>query len=181
VQRKLVEHEEDLPQPLLGSYLAAPEHDWALAEVLTRSNDPDFVFYRRRKTDSAATVLAPNAPELQGVLPTLPLVWSPQRDATFISGHFTIPAALRGKMLRLELQSASHTVEPLSIDAILMAGGRERARYWLRPIFYSTGGEEFLTVSVPADADECRYEIRVERLAKEARVTDFRIVVDPGK
>jgi hypothetical protein len=164
---------------VLGTYFEAPERDWRLAEVLAKGNDPDLVFYQRRRPGSPAPItLRADSPEFAGLFPALPATWSSVADKRSISTSWPVPAILRGRRVALEFTAASATVEPLTVRLQFMAGGRRVEELLLKPILYAGGGRDFFALAIPANAETCLVELRVAGKTRSVELTAFRAVFD---
>jgi len=166
-------------QPPLGSYLDHPEQNWQLARVLAKDDTPDVVLYRRRRPDTPPPLIFEAAsPELQGLLPKLPYDWKPGDTKEVVESDWRIPAVLRGKLVRIEMQGTSDERMALAVHAAFRVGGRLQPPYHLKPYFYKEGGKEFVAIPVPADAESCHFAVRFDKATEWIRITDFRIIAD---
>ena len=178
-ERKSVEQHQPEQQPPLGSYLETPERDWRLAAIIIRNLEPELVLYRRREPGSPPSqAFSEDSPEFRELIPRLPLSWNSRQDERKIVRKWRVPPGFRGKLVRLEFELASPTIEPLNVTLEFTAGSRSRAEYLLKPILYASGGKEFFPLAIPSDADECVIDVRFTGSAKAVDVTGFRAVLD---
>jgi len=178
-ERKNMERTGSGLQPALGSYFDAPAQSWMLTDIFAKGSDCDLVFYRRRPADaSPPQVLTPDSPEIRALFPPLPAMWDPQRHPRTLKVQWKVPASLRGKLLNIEFNGASTTVEPFIAKFQFDAGERRVESFLLKPILYAGGGKEFLALPIPADAETCRIEIRFSAKSKDVQLTAFRAVFD---
>ena len=180
--RKRMERDKELQQPAMGSYLANPDEHWALAKLLVKGDGPDLAFYRKRTPEMPVPVpLAADAPEFAGLLPTLPATWEP--DPANPRGRsvrlaWTIPASLRGKVIRLDVTDFSHEVETVSVFLRYDPLGPSTARgLLLKPYSYSQPGHDFFLVPIPAESQHCHVQLRFSRSGKPATLQDFKAFV----
>lgn len=176
--RKKLERKELPEQPALGSYLDTPEKEWQLSGLFAKSDNPDLIFYRRRTPESPAPViLEASAPEWQPILPALPATW--EGGSREIPATWSVPASLRGKFVRFELQAGSEQVEALAINLQFKSGKKWREEYLLKPYLYPQGGKEFFALPIPADVDGCDIELRFSKNAKRVTFTSLRAIAEP--
>lgn len=179
MERKDVERDQPRDQPDLGSYIADPERDWILTNVISKDDEPAFVFYRRRTADGPAHhVLLADGSELRSLIPALPATWKASQHPRIIENEWSVPPALRGKLVNLELEAASAGVEPIMIKVRFRGKGGRSTLFELRPILYLAGGEDHFALAIPDDAEKCVVETKFTRKTDEAVLTGFRLVYD---
>ena len=179
--RKALEKRRIEKQPPLGSYFNTPERDWVLTRVFAKADTPDLIFYRRRTPESPpAQVFGPDAAEWQNKIPPLPARLTPAHGT--VQSEWKIPGAFKGRLIRVEFETASPQVEALTIRLrFLTANGRkETTEYLLKPYLYPGGGKEFFALAIPADAEACRVQLKLGKGAKELVFSGFRAVVENG-
>lgn len=166
-------------QPELATYFEHPEKEWQLAKVLAKDDTPDVVLYQRRRADGPQpTILTAESPELKGLPPALPAEWKKETGKNSYELDWKLPSVLRGKLIRVEMESASDYREAFTVQTSFVVGGKAQPPYNLKPYFFKEGGKEFVALPVPADADSCHFRLAFDKRAKWARVTSFRIVAD---
>ena len=174
--RKQLEKKKLKQQLALGSYFATPERDWRMTRALAKGDTPDLIFHHRRTPDSAPPqTLDAQAPEFAGLIPALPAEFS----AKSVEPVWQVPASLRGKLVRFDIDAASEQVEALTIRLRFSAGGKQTVEYLLKPYLYPGGGREFFAMQIPADADSCAVQLKLGKGAKRVQFTGFRAVVEP--
>jgi hypothetical protein len=175
---------EIVSQPALGSYFDEPEKDWRLAALFAKGDTPDLVFHQRRAGGSPpARVLSRDAAEWQQLIPPLPADWTPAAGKSAIQREWSVPADLRGRLVRFDFDAASPQVEACTIRLrfTASAGRKLRAEYLLKPYLWSGGGREFFALPIPTDADACQVQLRFAKSAKRVEFTSFRAVVEPTR
>ena len=177
---KAITNDEVRKQPALASYFDSPEREWQLVQVLARGDSPDVVMYRKRKPGMPAPlILSSNAPELSGLFPPLPYSWKRGDTKDTVDVRWPIPATLRGKLARIEMQGASDEREAFTVYVAFVFGKRvQQPAYNLKPYFYKDGGREFAALEIPPDADACQIRVKFDKGAKWARVDEVRIIAD---
>jgi hypothetical protein len=108
----------------------------------------------------------------------LPARWSAQEQKRIVAVHWSVPPALRGKLVSLEFEAASAGVEPMSVKFRFRGKAGRLEEYELRPILYADGGEDHFALPIPAEAEQCTVETRFIRKTDEVRLTGFRAVYD---
>ena len=176
--RKKLEKKELPEQPPLASYFDAPERDWMMTRLLAKADNPDLVFYRRRTPESPpAKVLTSAAAELGGIVPPLPATWT-RSAPSVLAAKWQVPAALRGKLMRLEIEAGSAQVEAFVIRLKFKSSRGPAAEYLLKPYLHPEGGKEFFALPLPADAEMCEVQLKFARNARAVEFTGFRAIVD---
>jgi hypothetical protein len=166
-------------QPPLASYFAHPDREWQLARVLAKDDTPDVVLYRRRKPGmKPPLIVEATAPELKGLLPSLPYEWKKGATKDTVELDWPLPPALRGKLIRVEMEAASEHREAFAVQTSFIIGGKAQPPYNLKPYFFPEGGLEFVALPVPANAEACHFRVRFEKGAKSARISSFRIIAE---
>ncbi len=166
-------------QPPLAPWFDTPERDWQLVNIFARGDTPDIVLYHRREaTTPPALVLTSESPEFKGMIPPLPHEWKKGQTADVLNLESPLPATLRGKLIRVEMEAASDAREAFVVQVAFKVAGKFESPYMMKPYFYAEGGKEFVCLPVPADADACRIRMRFHKSAKQVRVTSFRIVAE---
>jgi hypothetical protein len=173
--RKRLEKQRVLTQPPLPSYFDAPEHNWVLAQVIAKGDAPDLVFYRRRApSDPPAVLLGATAAEWQGLIPSLPITWKPQKKKRY-QVPWTVPKAWLGKPVELVLRARSAQVEPFTIEFTFTSanGKTEYAEYELKPYLFPEEGKNFFAFVIPATAEKCVVTVIFDRKAAAVEFLDF--------
>lgn len=176
--RKALEKKKVVATPALASYFAEPLTDWATTRLIVRGDTPDLVFRTRRTpADSPPTAIEATSPEFASLLPGLPIDW---QHGQKIPGPISwpIPASLRGKFVRLEIEAAAPSVEALTVHLDFLDGKKPHAELLLKPYFHPEPHSEFFDLSIPANATTCVIELRLAKSTKRIRVTGFRALVE---
>jgi hypothetical protein len=178
-QRKDVERSPGKAQPTLASYLVHPEQDWVLSDVVAKGEEPELIFYRRRPVGAPGPhVLTAASPELAPLLPALPTVWHPSAAKESRDLNWSIPPEMRGKLVRLEADGASQSVEPFNTKLRFRSGSRKGPDYLFKPIFHASGGQDFLVLEIPPSADRCEVKLVANGHPKEVTLRSVRVVYD---
>jgi hypothetical protein len=178
-QRKDVERSPGKAQPALASYVSHPEQEWLLSDVVSKGAEPELVFYRRRPAGTpAAHVLTGTSPELAPMLPKLPATWTPGTAKESHVLNWPIPPEMRGKLVRLEAEGASSSVEPFNLKLRFHTRSRRDSDYLFKPIFHSSGGEDFLVLPIPPEADRCEIKLVANGHPKAVTLRSVRLVFD---
>lgn len=178
--RKQLERGALPKQPRLASFFDTPERDWVLARLLAKGDTPDLIFYRRRTAISPPpTILTASSPEFANLLPAFPAIWSPQLKSA-VNADWPVPPALRGKLVRIEIEAASTQVEPFAARLRFQRNRKVIAEFLLKPYLHAEGGKEFFVLPIPADAEKCFVQLRLTRQSGAVNFTGFRAVVEPG-
>ena len=176
-------------QPKLAPWFDAPETDWKLARVLVNADNPDVVLYTRRlPATPPPLILTQDSPELKGLLPPLPYSWK-KGDADAkgaiedfrnapVEFDWPLPTALRGKLIRLEIQGDSNCREPFTIRVSFGTGKKFDPDIALKAYFFPDGGKDFLCLPIPATADTCHIRLRFAKEANRVSVTGMRLIAD---
>ncbi len=191
--KAIVTEDEDAKirvQPKLAPWFDAPETEWQLARVLVNSDNPDIVLYTRRTPATPPPViLTHQSPELQGLLPPIPLEWkkppedpkakkSDSANNPAIEFDWPLPPSLRGKRLRLEMEGSSDDREPLGIRVSFGSGKKFGPDIAIKANFFSKGGKDFVCVAIPPGADTARVRLRIAKGVERISVTAFRLIAD---
>jgi hypothetical protein len=182
--RKSLEKHGLTKQKPLASYFDHPEREWVLEQLLAKGDTPDLVFYRRRTPDSPPPlILGPDAPEWQQLIPTLPAHLDRSTEKGTIRGEWHIPAELKGRLARFEIEAASAQVEAMTIRLWFVSdqGRKRQSDYVLKPYLYAEGGKDFFVLPIPAESDTCDVQLRMAKKAKDVVVTGFRAVIESRK
>ena len=151
-----------------------------LARLLAKGDTPDLIFYRRRTAISPPpTILTASSPEFANLLPAFPAIWSPQLKSA-VNADWPVPPALRGKLVRIEIEAASTQVEPFAARLRFQRDRKVVAEFLLKPYLHAEGGKEFFVLPIPADAEKCVVQLRLTRKSGAVNFTGFRAVVEPG-
>jgi hypothetical protein len=174
LERKKIEDPAPLP-----SYFTNTSKNWKLNAIFTREDATDLVFYRRRiPSDPAPLVLEASAPELQQVVPALPVEWRKDSGPARPEMTWQIPEKLRGKLARVEVLAASADVEAVTPELRFGRKGREIALYRLKSYLHPKANWDYFAVPIPADADQLDVRLVFSKNAKRVTFEDLRIVID---
>jgi len=170
-------------QPKLAPWFETPEKDWKLARVLVNTDNPDIVLYTRRPPGTSEPLILTNtSPELKGLLPPLPFAWKkgsgPDYRKSPVEFDWPIPPALRGRLIRVEMDGKSDEREPLTIRVSFGTGKKFAPDLALKFNFFRDGGKDFLCFPVPASADTMHVRIRFSDATDALNVTGFRLIAD---
>ncbi len=175
--RKDEEHAASAAQPELGTYLASPERDWILSEVLAKGGEPEVIFYRRRPAGAPAPHIL-EAAQMPGLFPMLPASWTAGADKRSIHLEWEVPPALRGKLVNFQFDAASPQVEPMNVKLELRGDHHQRTPYLFKPIVFAAGGREFLCLSIPESTVKCALWLNFASGAKGLTLTNARAIYD---
>jgi len=163
----------------LGSYFDTPERDWQLVQVLAKDDTPDIVMYRRRKPESPAPlIVGADAPLFKNLLPAMPYRWKQGDTQEIVFTEWTLPDALKGKLVRLEMEGSSDEREALRVQLTLFVNGKRQPPYLLKPNFHPKGGKEFVAMPIPANADKCELKIYFNKKADWIEITNVRLIAE---
>lgn len=179
--RKEVESHRTEDQPKLATFLDHPEHVWTMTRLMAKGSTPDLIFYRRRQPDSPpAHVLAPDAPEWQGLIPKFPAEWTAQTGRSSYKATWLVPENLRGRFARFEIEGSADVVEAAMIRLRFdsSTGGAEKKEFKLKPYFFTKRGKDFFALKLPKDCDQCEFRIEFDKAADRATFTGFRAIIE---
>jgi hypothetical protein len=178
--RKDLERKEYAQQPKLGSYFTEPEKEWTLTRLLAKGDTPDLIFYRRRTSQTPAPVILDAKASTFGELfPALPARWNKEQGQRETKKDWSVPAELRGKLMRVEIGASSDHVEAFTLRLRFSAAGKSSVEYLFKPYLHNESGFDFFCFSIPTDADACEFLLKFSSRAKEVRFDSFRAVVEP--
>ena len=89
-----------------------------------------------------------------------------------------VPASLRGKLARLDLEAASAEVEALTLRLRFFEGESMIAEYLLKPYLYPGGGKEFFAFTIPAMAASFTAQARLSKKSGTVRITGGQLLVE---
>ena len=89
-----------------------------------------------------------------------------------------MPASLRGRFARVEIEAASQTVEPLHIQLHFVHGNKPDADFALKPYLHTQPAKEFFALQIPSGSERCEIQLKLLRNAKAVRFTGFRAILD---
>ncbi|HEV7404831.1 MAG TPA: hypothetical protein VGO11_17955, partial [Chthoniobacteraceae bacterium] len=204
-------------QPPMATYFADTEEKWALAKLMVKGDSPDLAFYRRRTPQMPVPVpLAPSAPEFGGLLSgpptgvTLPATWqssvagangkSVQNKNRSVHAAWTIPASLRGKVIRLDVTASSGEVETSGVafkfdeppskrksglervgaraaELLKIGVNKPKMEVLVKPYTYPEPGRDFFLIPIPPNAETCHIQIRFAKAVKDATLVDLKAMV----
>jgi len=174
--RKQLERGEMRRQPPLPSYFDRPEQAWTLKRLLAKGDTPDLIFYRRRSPDAPAPIiLNAQSPEFANLIPPLPAQWQ-KGQKTIVEVDWPVPESLRGRLVRLEIEAASESVE--GFHARLQFDHERKEEYILKPYLHAESGKEFFVLGIPADAVGCHVVLRFGANSKPVTFFSFRAVLE---
>ena len=179
--RKKAENRSTEAQPLLASFLDRPEREWTMTRLIAKGSTPDLIFYRRRQPESPpARVLAADAPEWQGLLPTFPVVWTAKTGRSTYKARWRVPENLQGRFGRFEIEGSADEVEAVMIRLRFDSStGKGRKReFKLKPYLYPGGGKDFFALELPEGCDNCEVEFQFAKGARHATFTGFRAIIE---
>lgn len=176
--RKQLEKGELRQQPPLASYFDHPEQAWMLKRLLAKGDTPDLIFYRRRPPNAPApAILNAQSPEFANLIPPLPAQWKPGQKA-IVTVEWQVPESLRGRLVRMEIEASSESVEGFHMRLRFNHGRQVVAEYILKPYLHAESGKEFFVLAIPADAEKCRVQLRFGANSKPVSFANFRAVVE---
>ncbi|MDD5350520.1 MAG: hypothetical protein PHQ12_09950, partial [Chthoniobacteraceae bacterium] len=175
--RKQLERDENVDAGRIASYLERPDPTWMLQRVVMHEDSPDFVFYRKRPAG------VPNArrmtfSELCPQAPALPLRWSHGQTLN-LKYRMPLPEALRGKMVRLEIEGKSDVVEAISVDLFFFHNGKRIQLHDIQPYLQHKRGIDFHALKVPSKADSCEAQITIAAKTKTLEIDQIWVVAEP--
>jgi hypothetical protein len=178
-RRKQLERKKHEGPTELASYFNAPEQSWQLTRLLAKGDNPDLIFYRRRAPGTPPPlVLSATAPEWQGLTGTLPASWRSKEHERTILTTWYVPAALRGKLGRIELIAASEQVEAVTVRLRFFSGPNIEGEFLLKPYLHPEPSKEFFALEVPENADRCEIQLKFSKNAEYVLFSDFRAVLE---
>lgn len=171
---------KDTSPPRLAAYFSKPEPTWRLAQVLLKDDAPDLVFYRKRRSaEGPPRILESDAPEWNGLVPALPLVWEKGGRAGW-ENSWQIPESCRGRLVRLEVRAAADQVEACWLRLRFGAGRRHPKKFQiLQPYLTQQGGLDFFALAIPAGSTSCEIQLRFAEKTERMELTDFRAILEP--
>jgi len=178
--RKQLERKPDESAPELSSFIDTPEVKWKLAKLLAKAGDvPDFIFYRKRTPqDPPPVILGPDAAELGGIFPPLPAEWPGARQEQRKTATWQIPAELRGKVARVELDATAHDIETFGCWLRFAHGNFVDAVFALKPYLHEQHMKNFFAIEIPAGSDHCEIELKLAAKSKPVTFHGFRAIVE---
>lgn len=177
--RKALERNQ-IEEPVeFASYVAQPQENWRLAEVISRDDDPDFVFLKRRKSgDPPAHVLKAADAGFPGGPVALPVEWHKEKKAPrdFVF-PFPVPEDLRGRRIYLDLRATSGTVQAARAFLAFAEGEKTLRRYELKLYFQPEKGKDYFAMEIPSSATSGQVEIKIMGSTKWIRLSDLSVVI----
>lgn len=178
--RKGLQKRTDVDSLQFASYIANPEKEWVISKLITKGDNPDFVFYKKRTpTDAPPTIIDAQAAMTAGYIPKLPCKWDGKTGPREREWTIKVPEGLRGHAVRVEMIAASPLVESLLFRFEFVHDGKIDAVYEMNPYLQQIPALEFFAFQIPSVSTECRVISRLNQKAKFVEFTDFRMVVEP--
>jgi hypothetical protein len=94
--------------------------------------------------------------------------------------EWPVPASLRGKLVRFEIDAASEDVEAFHVRLRFDHGRQMLTEYILKPYLHAESGKEFFVLAIPATAEKCRVQLHFAWSAQSVSFDHFRAVVEQG-
>jgi hypothetical protein len=176
-QRKDMLVDDKTSPKTLGTYFDEPQTLWKLNEVLSASDNPEFIFYRKR-APSDPEVRTLHANDLGEKVPHLPAVWDGWKQKKLT---VPIPLIARNRLVQVQIISRANTVQPIFVRADFVtdtASDDYLDRFELKPHVYSTAAKDFYAFRIPAGATACNLELNIESGVKRLELLDLALILD---
>lgn len=157
--RKALERDQREGKVIYTSYIREPEKEWRLAEVISRDNNPDFIFWKRRDPQTA-TPQWTNWP-----LPASGVEWN-KGDDRRPALTLPVPPDMVGKRIYLRLQARASEVEAVDASLLLYGDDRLLGSYVLKPYLQEFKGTDYFALAIPEGTDRAELKLNISRKAK---------------